>query len=81
MKKIKFDKKTNATELTKELINANFDIYGVVSSADETEIILKDTETKNPSKIVEKHIFTEYPKIKTLAERVEELEKKVILKE
>jgi len=80
MKNFEFLKKANLNELKKELLNANFKVIGCTNIRDKVIIHLEDDETKHPADVVYDHKFTEYPKEKTLAERVEELEKKVFKK-
>jgi len=57
MKQIEFAKKCNAGKLHSELMAAGFDIFGVSTVGDTTIIHLKDTEIKDPSLIVAKHIY------------------------
>lgn len=79
MKDIKFNKKCNLDKLKAELIAAGFDIYGCSGENDdiinfhETTVHLKDTEMKNPTAIVNNHIYTDDAKPKTEKETLLEL--------
>jgi hypothetical protein len=57
-----YTKKCEPGKLDKELRAAGFDIYGVSWAGSKTIIHLKDTETKDPTPIVEAHVYEE-PKI------------------
>lgn len=58
MKNIQFNKKCNVTTLTQELAAAGFDIFGCTNADMLTIVHMKDTETKDPTAIVNAHIFT-----------------------
>jgi hypothetical protein len=80
MKKIEFKKRCNAGVLHSELVKAVFDIFGVSTAGDITIVHLKDTEIKDPTAIVETHVYSEGPSINwkdeykkagTIAEKIE----------
>ena len=56
-----FTKKVNVWKLHRELVEAGFDIEGVSYDEKENKTIvhLKDGKTKDPTPIVEAHIYTE----------------------
>jgi len=60
MKNIEFRKRCEPTKLHKELVNAGFDIHGVSTIEPGITIVhLKDTEEKDPTSIVEDHVYEE----------------------
>jgi hypothetical protein len=58
MKDLVFDKQCNIEVLTTELKNAGFKISGCSGRGKLTVIHLYDDETKNPTRIVDAHIYT-----------------------
>ena len=65
-----YAKKVNVWKLHRELVEAGFDIEGVNYDEKENKIVvhLKDEETKDPTPIVEAHIYTEPKEIDWKAE-------------
>lgn len=61
MKNKEFNKQCGVGKLSEELKSAGFDIHGCSNAGDRTTIHLKDTETKDPTDIVEKHIYIAPP--------------------
>ena len=53
-----FSKKCEAGKLTAELKAAGFDIFGVSTAGDTTIVHLKDTETKDPTTLINNHTYT-----------------------
>lgn len=57
MKDVRFKKKCNPIDLHSELVEAGFQFHGVTCEDDITIVHLKDVETKDPTPIVEAHVY------------------------
>ena len=58
---ITYNKICNASVLHEQLVSAGFIVQGVSCMGDKTIVYLSDTETKDPTPIVETHLYKPEP--------------------